>query len=97
MKRRCRCASTISSIGSIGSREAGVDPRRNVPQRNLQWAGSEHERREDTQRPRGSGLVRGRDHDVVITGHESIPPGAVEMMVAVHVDPLRHTTVHDTE
>ena len=80
-----------------GSRDAGVDPRREVPHGNPQRPGSEHERREDTQRPRGSGLVRGRDHDVVITGHESVPPGAVEMMIAVDVDLFRHTTVHDSE
>ena len=63
----------------------------------VQRPGSEHERREDALRPRGARLVRGRDDDVVVTGHEPIPPGAVEMMIAVLVDPLRHTTVHGTE
>jgi hypothetical protein len=63
--------------------EAGVDPRGEVADRHLKGAGPEHEGSEDPLRPRGPSLVGSRDEDVVITGHEPVPAGAVEMMVAV--------------
>ena len=65
--------------------------------RDAERPGSEHEGGKDPLRPRGTGLVGGRDEDVVVTGHEPVPTCAVEMMVAILAGAFRCPHVHGRE
>ena len=74
--------------------ESRVDPRRGLHERRAAGIQPEHERGQDPLGPRGPGLV-GRGHDdVAVANPEMIPPGAVQMVVAVLVGALRRGGGH---
>ena len=97
MKRRCRCASTASRSGSIGPMKRASIHGESSCERSGERHGPEHQCREDALRPGGARLVGGRDEDVVVAGHEPIPPRAVEVVVAILPSHVRRALVHDPE